>query len=85
MADEKKSARQMQIDERKDEMAKRRPQARRVRVTPANDEMRRALKHPSGNLALTFGLVELSMAAVGLLAVFTSLRIGAVHNEFTRV
>ena len=44
-----------------------------------------AALHPSGNLALTFGLVELSMAAVGLLAVFTSLRIGAVHNEFTRV
>ena len=44
-----------------------------------------AALHPSGNLALTFGLVELSMAAVGLLAVFTSLRIGAVHNEFARV
>ena len=29
-----------------------------------------AALHPSGNLALTFGLVELSMAAVGLLAVF---------------
>ena len=36
----------------------------------------------SGNLALTFGLVELSMAVVALLAVFTSLRIGVVRNEF---
>jgi MFS family permease len=44
-----------------------------------------AALHPSGNLALTFGLVELSMAVVGLLAVLTSLRIGVVRNEFARV
>jgi len=41
-----------------------------------------AALHVSGNLALTFGLVELSMAGVALLAVFSSLRIGAVPNEF---
>ena len=35
-----------------------------------------------GNLALTFGLVQLSMATVGLLAVLTSRRIGVVRNEF---
>ena len=37
----------------------------------------------SGNLALTFGLVQLSMAVVGLLAVLTSRRIGIVRNEFS--
>ena len=37
---------------------------------------------PSGNLALTFGFVELSMAVVALLGVLTSLRIGVVRNEF---
>ena len=37
----------------------------------------------SGNLALTFGVVQLSMAAVGLLAVLTSRRIGTVRNEFS--
>jgi Kef-type K+ transport system membrane component KefB len=41
-----------------------------------------AALHSSGNLALTFGLVELSMAVVALLGVFTSLRIGVVRNEF---
>ena len=41
-----------------------------------------AALHPSGNLALTFGLVELSMAVVALLSVLTSLRIGVVRNEF---
>lgn len=41
-----------------------------------------AALHVGGNLALTFGLVELSMAGVALLAVFTSLRIGVVPNEF---
>src|SRR5215211_8316382 len=38
--------------------------------------------HPTGNLALTFGVVEASMAVVALLAVITSLRIGVVRNEF---
>jgi hypothetical protein len=38
----------------------------------------------SGDLALTFGIVQLSMAAVGLLAVLTSRRIGTVRNEFSR-
>jgi MFS family permease len=41
-----------------------------------------AALHPSGNLALTFGLVELSMVVVALLSVLTSLRIGVVRNEF---
>lgn len=41
-----------------------------------------AAVQPSGNLALTFGLVELSMAVVALLSVLTSLRIGVVRNEF---
>lgn len=41
-----------------------------------------AALQPSGNLALTFGVVELSMAVVALLGVLTSLRIGVVRNEF---
>jgi len=41
-----------------------------------------AALHPTGNLALTFGLVEASMVVVALLAVLTSLRIGVVQNEF---
>jgi MFS family permease len=41
-----------------------------------------AALHPTGNLALTFGLVELSMAVVAVLGIFTSLRIGVVRNEF---
>jgi MFS family permease len=41
-----------------------------------------AALHPSGNLTLTFGVVEASMAVVALLAVLTSLRIGVVRNEF---
>ena len=43
-----------------------------------------AALHSTGNLALTFGLVELSMAVVALLGVLTSLRIGVVRNEFAR-
>jgi hypothetical protein len=38
----------------------------------------------SGNLALTFGLLQLSMAVVGVLAVLTSRRIGVVRNEFAQ-
>ena len=41
-----------------------------------------AALHPSGNLTLTFGLVELSMTLVALLSVLTSVRIGVVRNEF---
>jgi MFS family permease len=41
-----------------------------------------AALHPTGNLSLTFGLVEASMVLVALLAVLTSLRIGVVRNEF---
>jgi Kef-type K+ transport system membrane component KefB len=41
-----------------------------------------AALHSTGNLALTFGFVELSMAVVALLGVLTSLRIGVVRNEF---
>jgi MFS family permease len=44
-----------------------------------------AALHATGNLALTFGFVELSMAFVALLGVLTSLRIGVVRNEFARV
>jgi MFS family permease len=44
-----------------------------------------AALHSTGNLALTFGFVELSMAVVALLGVLTSLRIGVVRNEFARV
>jgi MFS family permease len=43
-----------------------------------------AALHPSGNLALTFGVVEASMAVVAVLAVLTSLRIGVVRNEFNQ-
>src|SRR5215207_3307996 len=42
-----------------------------------------AALHPSGNLALTLGVVEGAMAVVALLAVLTSLRIVAVRNEFS--
>ncbi len=41
-----------------------------------------AALHGTGNLALTFGAVLLAMAAIGLLAVLISLRIGPVRNEF---
>jgi MFS family permease len=41
-----------------------------------------AALRPSGNLALTFGMVQLSMVVVAMLAVITSLRIGVVRNEF---
>ena len=44
-----------------------------------------AALHPTGNLALTFGVVEASMAVVASLAVITSLRIGIVQNEFAPV
>ncbi len=37
---------------------------------------------PSGDLALTFGVLLLSMTVVAVLAALTSLRIGAVRNEF---
>ena len=43
-----------------------------------------AALHSTGNLAWTFGIVELSMAVVALLGVLTSLRIGVVRNEFAR-
>jgi MFS family permease len=42
-----------------------------------------AALHPTGNLTLTFGAVEVSMTVVALLAVLTSLRIGVVRNEFS--
>jgi Kef-type K+ transport system membrane component KefB len=44
-----------------------------------------AALHPTGNLALTFGVVQASMAVVALLAVITSLRIGIVPNEFGKL
>ena len=44
-----------------------------------------AALHSSGNLAVTFGIVEMSMAIVALLGVLTSLRIGVVRNEFAPI
>jgi len=41
-----------------------------------------AALRPAGDLALTFGALLLTMAAIAALAVLTSLRIGAVRNEF---
>lgn len=41
-----------------------------------------AALHPAGNLALTFGTVLVSMAAIAVVAAVASLRIGAVRNEF---
>ena len=38
--------------------------------------------HAGGNLALTFGVLLLTMTAVAALAALTSLRIGPVRNEF---
>jgi MFS family permease len=43
-----------------------------------------AALHQTGKLPVIFGLVELSMSLVALLAVFTSLRIGVVRNEFAQ-
>ncbi len=43
-----------------------------------------AALRPSGNLALTFGVLLVAMAAVGLLAFASSLRIGPLRNEFAR-
>ena len=41
-----------------------------------------AALHASGNLPRTFGTLLATMAVVALLAALTSLRIGAVRNEF---
>ena len=41
-----------------------------------------AALRPGGDLALTFGALLLTMAGIAVLAVLTSLRIGAVRNEF---
>lgn len=41
-----------------------------------------AALRPSGNLPVTFGTLLLTMAGVALLAAVSSLRIGAVRNEF---
>jgi hypothetical protein len=49
MANEKKSLRETQIEARRKLMAELNPPLERVRVTPANDELRRVLKHPKGN------------------------------------
>jgi hypothetical protein len=46
-----KSLREQQVAARKEHMAKLNPPAPRVRVNPANDDLRRALKHPSGGIA----------------------------------
>jgi MFS family permease len=43
-----------------------------------------AALRPSGNLSLTFGVLLVVMAGVGLLAFGSSLRIGPVRNEFAR-
>jgi Kef-type K+ transport system membrane component KefB len=41
-----------------------------------------AALHPGGDLARTFGVLLLTMAAIAVLAVATSLRVGVVRNEF---
>jgi hypothetical protein len=46
-----KSLREQQVAARKEHMAKINPPAPRVRVNPASDELRRALKHPQGGIA----------------------------------
>jgi hypothetical protein len=47
-----KSARLKQIEERRAKMASFVPEREaRVRVNPANDQIRKAIKHPSGNIA----------------------------------
>jgi MFS family permease len=43
-----------------------------------------AALHPTGNLALTFGVLVSAMVLVAMLAVASSLRIGSVRNEFDR-
>jgi hypothetical protein len=43
-----------------------------------------AALRPTGNLALAFGVLVSAMALVAILAVVSSLRIGAVRNEFDR-
>ena len=43
-----------------------------------------AALRPTGNLALTFGVLVSAMALVAILAVASSLRIGTVRNEFAR-
>ncbi|MFL6027668.1 MAG: MFS transporter [Friedmanniella sp.] len=43
-----------------------------------------AALRPSGNLALTFGALLLTMAGIAALAALTSLRVGVVRNEFAR-
>jgi len=54
-----KSLREQQLDARKKRMAELNPPARSVRVTPANDDLRRVLKHPrSGTKFPASGSVE---------------------------
>ena len=43
-----------------------------------------AALRPTGNLALTFGVLVSAMVLVAILAVVSSLRIGSVRNEFDR-
>jgi hypothetical protein len=52
---EEKSLREQQVEARKKRMAELNPPVERVRVTPANDDLRRVLKHPKGGLAFPAG------------------------------
>lgn len=52
---EEKSLREQQVEARKKRMAELNPPIARVRVTPANDDLRRVLKHPKGGLAFPAG------------------------------
>jgi hypothetical protein len=53
-----KSLREQQVAARKERMAKLNPPLERVRVTPANDDLRRVLKHPKGAKFPASGSVE---------------------------
>jgi hypothetical protein len=53
-----KSLREKQLDERREKMKKLNPPLERVRVTPKNDELRKALKHPNGVKFPATGSVE---------------------------
>ena len=46
----KKTLREQQVEDRRKRMAKLNPPVERVRVTPANDDLRRTLKHPKGSV-----------------------------------
>jgi hypothetical protein len=75
-----KSLREKQLDERREKMKKLNPPLERVRVTPASDELRKALKHPNGVKFPASGSVEWPLDQ------FTRRRIkdGSVNREGKR-